>query len=77
MYYHPNLAYVNSKSLIITKDHEFRPYLGFAKNVKEISGPSLNNLPDYYCLLAIECQDLGRNTATMGSTAHFLPVSLL
>ena len=39
------------------KDHDFRPYLGFAKNVKEISGPSLKILPDYYCLLAFECQD--------------------
>ena len=45
--------------------------------MKEISGPSLKILPDYYCLLGFECQDLRRYTATMGCTVQFLPVSLL
>ena len=51
----------------------------FGKNVKEISGPSVKILPDYYSLLAFECQDLRRNTATptMGCTLdHFLPILL-
>ena len=37
----------------------------------------LRILPDYFCLLEFECQDLRRNTATMGCTIHFLPISLL
>ena len=55
------------------KGHEFRPYLGFAKIVKEISAPSVKLLPDYYCLLAFAFQDLSRNIATMGYTLHFSP----
>ena len=58
------------------KATDFVPNLGFAKNVKEISGPSFKILLDYYCLLAFECQDLRRNTTTMGCTVHFLPISL-
>ena len=37
----------------------------------------LRILTDYFCLLEFEWQDLRRNTATMGCTVHFLPISLL
>ena len=49
---------------------------GLQKNVKEVFGPSLKILPDSYCLLAFECQDLSRNTATVGCAVHFLPLLL-
>ena len=58
------------------KGHEFRPYLGFAKNAKEVSGPSLK-IQDAYCLLVLEYQDLRRNTASMGCTVHCLPILLI
>ena len=48
-----------------------------SKKMRQISGLSLKILPDYYCLLAFECQDLRRNTATKECTAHCLPISLL
>ena len=39
-------------------------------------GPSLEILPDSYCWLAFECQDLRRSTVTMECTVHFLPILL-
>ena len=54
-----------------------RPFIYLNRHTPSSQSRVYRVTQDYFCLLEFECQDLRRNTATMGCTAvHFLPISL-